>query len=225
MRLRFWNSSQSSTLVMMEGCFDTPKTSAPRLKTFVATYWFAPLMRLTTAITAATPITTPRSVSTLRRLCAHKLDVAIATASERFIDRFAVVLDGDRFAVVLDGDRFAVVLDGDRFAVVLDGDRFAVVLDGDRFAVVLDENCFAPAPIAAPPATRSFAAGTANGLGKDPVSGWSMNKVVQECPHPNIRSEAPINYRGTDARALHQRDPKMQKRREALRFPPFRPHG
>ena len=174
---------------MMEGCFDTPKTSAPRLKTFVATYWFAPLMRLTTAITAATPITTPRSVSTLRSLCAHKLDVAIATASERFID------------------------------------RFAVVLDGDRFAVVLDENCFAPAPIAAPPATRSFAAGTANGLGKDPVSGWSMNKVVQECPHPNIRSEAPINYRGTDARTLHQRDPKMQKRREALRFPPFRPHG
>src|SRR6266436_6481521 len=174
---------------MMEGCFDTPKTSAPRLKTFVATYWFAPLMRLTTAITAATPITTPRSVSTLRSLCAHKLDVAIATASERFIDRFAVVLDGDRFAVVLDGDRFAVVLDGDRFA---------------------------HAPIAAPPATRSFAAGTANGLGKDPVSGWSMNKVVQGCPHPNIRSEAPINYRGTDARALHQRDPKMQKRREAL---------
>src|SRR5207253_9043318 len=100
-------------------------------------------MRLTTAITAATPITTPRSGSTLRSLCAHKLDVAIATASERFIDRFAVVLDGDRFAVVLDGDRFA------------------------------------PALIAAPPATRSFAAGTANGLGKDPVSGWSMNKVVQ----------------------------------------------
>src|SRR6266404_2520607 len=133
-------------------------------------------MRLTTAITAATPITTPRSVSTLRSLCAHKLDVAIATASERFIDRFAVVLDGDRFAVVLDGDRFAVVLDGDRFAVVLDGDRFAVVLDGDSFA---------PAPIAAPPAARSFAAGTANGLGKDPVSGWSMNKVVQGCPHPN----------------------------------------
>src|SRR5437762_13684404 len=161
MRLRFWNSSQSSTLVMMDGCFDTPKTSAPRLKTFVATYWFAPLMRLTTAITAATPITTPRSVSTLRSLCAHKLDVAIATASERFID------------------------------------RFAVVVDENRFAVVVDENRFAPAPITAPSATRSFAAATAGRLVKDPVSGWSMNKVMRECPHPNIRSEASINYRGT----------------------------
>src|SRR5882724_9162866 len=92
-------------------------------------------MRLTTAITAATPITTPRSVSTLRSLWALKLDVAIATASERFIDRFAVVLDSD---------------------------------------------CFAAAPIAAPRATRSFAAGTANELVKDPVSGWSMNKVMQD---------------------------------------------
>src|SRR5882724_2032430 len=149
MRLRFWNSSQSSTLVMMEGCFDTPKTSAPRLKTFVATYWFAPLMRPTTAITAATPITTPRSVSTLRSLCAHKLDVAIATASERFIDRFAVVLDND---------------------------RFAVVLDEDRFGASADTDCLA----AAPPATRSFAARTANGLFKDPLSGCSMNKVMRE---------------------------------------------
>src|SRR5439155_23558185 len=113
----------------------------------------------------ATPITTPRSVSTLRSLCAHKLDVAIATASERFID------------------------------------RFAVVVDENRFAVVVDENRFAPAPIAAPSATRSFAAATAGRLVKDPVSGWSMNKVMRECPHPNIRSEAPINYRGT--RAAH----------------------
>src|SRR6266446_9376593 len=136
MRLRFWNSSQSSTFVMMEGCFDTPKTSAPRLKTFVATNWFAPLMRPTTAITAATPITTPRSVSTLRSLWAHKLDVAIATASERFIDCFAVVLGENRFAVLLDEDRFAIT----------------------------------------PIATRLFAAGTANGLVKDPVSGWSMEQ-------------------------------------------------
>jgi hypothetical protein len=50
-------------------------------------------------MTAATPITTPKSVNTLRNLCAHKLEVAIATASEKFIDRFAVVLDKDRFAV------------------------------------------------------------------------------------------------------------------------------
>jgi hypothetical protein len=62
------------------------------------------LIKLTTAITAATPMTTPSSVSTLRSLCAHKLDVAIFTASEKFIDRFAVVLDKDRFAVVSDSD-------------------------------------------------------------------------------------------------------------------------
>src|SRR6266478_2711073 len=111
MRLRFWNSSQSSTLVIIEGCLDTPKTSAPRRKTRVATYWFAPLIKLTTAITAATPITTPRSVRTLRSLCAHKLDVAIFTASEKFIDRFAVVVDTGRFAVVAEEDHFAVVAD------------------------------------------------------------------------------------------------------------------
>ena len=111
-------------------------------------------MRLTTAITAATPITTPRSVSTLRSLWAHKLDVAIATASERFIDCFAVVLGENRFAVLLDEDRFAIT----------------------------------------PIATRLFAAGTANGLVKDPVSGWSMNKVMQECPHPNIRADERRSY-------------------------------
>src|SRR5882724_252647 len=42
-------------------------------------------MRLTTAITAATPMTTPMSVRTLRSLCAQRLEVAIATASEKFI--------------------------------------------------------------------------------------------------------------------------------------------
>jgi hypothetical protein len=49
-------------------------------------------------------------------LCAHKLEVAIATASEKFIDRFAVVLDKDRFAVVSDKDRFADELDSVFFA-------------------------------------------------------------------------------------------------------------
>src|SRR6267378_5811367 len=85
MRLRFWKASQSSTLVMMEGCLDKPKTSAPGRKTRVATYWFAPLIRLTTAITAATPMTTPMSVKTLRSLCAHRLEAEIATASDKFI--------------------------------------------------------------------------------------------------------------------------------------------
>jgi hypothetical protein len=42
-------------------------------------------------------------------LCAHKLDVAIFTASEKFIDRLAVVPDEDRFVVVSDEDRFAVM--------------------------------------------------------------------------------------------------------------------
>ena len=42
---------------------------------------FSPLTRLTTAITDVTPITTPSSVSTLRILCAHRLAVAIRTAS------------------------------------------------------------------------------------------------------------------------------------------------
>src|SRR5215471_645824 len=85
----------------MEGCFDSPKTSAPRRKTRVATYWFAPLIKLTTAITAATPMTTPSSVSTLRSLCAQRLEVAIATASEKFIvDGRAMVRSGrDAFAL------------------------------------------------------------------------------------------------------------------------------
>src|SRR5258706_2143810 len=68
---------------MMEGCLESPKTSAPRRKARVATYWFAPLIKLTTAITDVTPMTTPISVSTLRSLCAQRLDVAIDTASVR----------------------------------------------------------------------------------------------------------------------------------------------
>src|SRR2546427_4391631 len=42
-------------------------------------------MRLTTAMTAATPMTTPIRVSTLRSLCAQRLPVAIPTASVRLI--------------------------------------------------------------------------------------------------------------------------------------------
>src|SRR5213593_3272302 len=70
---------------MMEGCLDNPKTSAPRRKTRVATYWLAPLIRLTTAITAATPMTTPISVRMLRSLCAQRLEAEMATASDKFI--------------------------------------------------------------------------------------------------------------------------------------------
>ena len=99
-------------------------------------------------MTAATPITTPRSVSTLRNLCAHKLEVAIATASEKFIDRFAVVPDEDRFAVVSDKDRFVDELDSMFFV----------------------------------------------GRELDARSGWSMNKAMRECPHPNIRKGKLRNY-------------------------------
>src|SRR5438552_3451844 len=131
MRLRFWNSSQSSTLVMIDGCLDNPKTSAPSRNTRVATYWFAPLIKLTTAITAATPITTPSSVSALRSLCAHRLDVDMATASPKFIDRFAVVVELDRFAVVGELNRFAVVVELERFAVVSEFDCSVVVSEFD----------------------------------------------------------------------------------------------
>jgi hypothetical protein len=49
-------------------------------------------------------------------LCAHKLEVAIATASEKFIDRFAVVLDKGGFAIVSDKDLFGDELDSMFFA-------------------------------------------------------------------------------------------------------------
>ena len=83
---------------MMDGCLDSPKTSAPNRNTRVATYWFAPLIRLTTAITADTPMTTPISVSKLRSLWAHRLEVEMATASEKFMvlrDRAEVAVPGE----------------------------------------------------------------------------------------------------------------------------------
>src|SRR5882762_8705476 len=83
---------------MMEGCLDSPKTSAPRRKTRVATYWFAPLIRLTTAHTAATPMTTPISVSTLRSLCAQRLEAEIATASDKFMVVGRGIAPGDTTA-------------------------------------------------------------------------------------------------------------------------------
>src|SRR5690348_17645960 len=67
--------------VMIDGPRFTRNTSAPRLNTFSATYVFRPVMMLTTAITDVTPITTPSSVSTLRILCAQRLDTAMRTAS------------------------------------------------------------------------------------------------------------------------------------------------
>src|SRR5215475_8195870 len=81
---------------MIEGCFDSPNTSAPSRNTRVATYWFAPLIRLTTAMTDATPITTPISVRMLRSLCAQRLDVAIATASVKCMDEVRGIGEGTK---------------------------------------------------------------------------------------------------------------------------------
>src|SRR5436309_12287093 len=63
------------------------KTSAPRLKTFSATYPLMPLTNVTTAMTAATPITTPRSVKAERSLFAQSDCRAMRMASRKFIDR------------------------------------------------------------------------------------------------------------------------------------------
>src|SRR5438093_3468262 len=61
------------------------KTSAPRLKTFSATYPLMPLTNVTTAMTAATPITTPSSVKAERSLFAQSDCKAIRMASRKFI--------------------------------------------------------------------------------------------------------------------------------------------
>src|SRR5262249_6647211 len=45
-------------------------------------------------MTEVTPITTPISVRMLRSLCAHKLDVAIATASVKCIDEVRGIGEG-----------------------------------------------------------------------------------------------------------------------------------
>src|SRR5271170_6271416 len=66
---------------MICGIFETVNTSAPYLENFVVTYVFAPLTSVTTAMTLATPMTTPSSVSTERSLFAHSDCSAIFTAS------------------------------------------------------------------------------------------------------------------------------------------------
>src|SRR2546428_10805486 len=61
-------------------------------------------------MTAATPITTPTSVRTLRSLCAQRLEAEMATASVRFIvlgDRGAV--DEDTGAIDGSGDSGHIV--------------------------------------------------------------------------------------------------------------------
>src|SRR3982074_1081677 len=63
------------------------KTSAPRLNILVATYPLMPLTNVTTAITAATPMTTPSKVNTERSLFAHSDWSAIRMASAMFIKR------------------------------------------------------------------------------------------------------------------------------------------
>src|SRR5580698_1808123 len=56
---------------MIGGNRDTVNTSAPYRVNLSVTYVFAPFTSVTTAITLATPIITPSSVSTVRSLFCH----------------------------------------------------------------------------------------------------------------------------------------------------------
>src|SRR5271167_3259628 len=83
--LRFSPSRNLSMLVTAGEFLNTMNTSAPRLKIFVATYPLIPFTNVTTAITAATPITTPSKVSAERSLFAHNDRNAILMASVTFM--------------------------------------------------------------------------------------------------------------------------------------------
>src|SRR5437899_13010795 len=67
-------------------------------------------MRLTTAITAATPMTTPMSVRMLRSLCAQRLEAEMSTASVRLIVPWDRGLgDTGSEAMAVGGDRDHIV--------------------------------------------------------------------------------------------------------------------
>src|SRR5271167_3259004 len=83
--LRFCASMKWSMLVTAGETLNMMNTSAPRLKIFSATYPLMPLTNVTTAITAATPMTTPSKVSAERSLFAHNDRNAILIASEMFM--------------------------------------------------------------------------------------------------------------------------------------------
>src|SRR5205814_3740527 len=74
-----------SMLVMTGVTLLTMKTSAPRLKIFSATYPLMPLTNVTTAMTAATPMTTPSKVRADLNLFAHSDCRAMRMASAMFI--------------------------------------------------------------------------------------------------------------------------------------------
>ena len=61
-----------------------------------------------------------------RNMCAHRLDAVMATASEKFIDRFAAVLEEDRFAAVLESYGFTPVAE----AFVTSGNELLAALSG-----------------------------------------------------------------------------------------------
>src|SRR5208282_385999 len=90
--LRFSPSRNLSMLVTAGEFLNTMNTSAPRLKIFVATYPLIPFTNVTTAITAATPITTPSKVSAERSLFAHNDRNAILIASVMFMSRWLELL-------------------------------------------------------------------------------------------------------------------------------------
>src|SRR5437870_3525324 len=85
--LRFSASRKCSTFVSTGENFDMMKTSAPRLKIFPATYPSIPATKVTTAITAATPITIASTDSTERSLLAHNDWNATRMASAIFMNQ------------------------------------------------------------------------------------------------------------------------------------------
>ena len=112
-------------------------------------------------------------------MCAHKLDVAIFTASEKFIDRFAVVVEENRFAVVTEEDRFEVVAGEDPFAVVSDKDRFAAASDEYRSAAGSVKDSSAAAAESDPVAVvsaRCLPADNCPAEIEEALSGWSMDR-------------------------------------------------
>src|SRR5262245_62104697 len=133
---------------MMDGCLDKPKTSAPSRNTRVATYWFAPFIKLTTAITADTPMTTPINVSTLRSLCAHRLEVEIATASNKFMvlgDRIAAAVSCEPGWFRVRDIGSGMGLCGDKLPLILTYARQDIGITGSVVAN-LERSWFQPHP-------------------------------------------------------------------------------
>ena len=80
--LRRLKRMKSSREVMTCGRFEMVKTVEPCEEKVEATVWSSPLMMVTTAMTAATPTTTPTSVKAVRSLLARRLPSAMRSDSQ-----------------------------------------------------------------------------------------------------------------------------------------------